>query len=230
MTDAQSRYNLANLAVNRKVDTDQLAVFQRLLTNLKLDAALAQSVANLVANAQKAAVTTTTGSGTGTSGTSGTGGGTGTTTMQNPTQSSNGAEPMDLVRVEDLLAVSGFTPPGIEQLRDFVIILPQGSTKVNVNTAPAELIAALVPNLPLSDAAAMVNNRNRGAYYRDTTDFTKQPQMSAAARTAAVPVDVRSNYFLAFSRVRLDRAALDTQSLLMRQGATPTSVVWIREN
>jgi general secretion pathway protein K len=241
MTDAQSRYNLANLAVNRKVDTYQLAVFQRLLTNLKLDAALAQSVANLVANAQKAAVTTTTGSGgsssgsgtgsgTGTSGTSGTGGGTGTTTMQNPTQSSNGAEPMDLVRVEDLLAVSGFTPPGIEQLRDFVIILPQGSTKVNVNTAPAELIAALVPNLPLSDAAAMVNNRNRGAYYRDTTDFTKQPQMSAAARAAAVPVDVRSNYFLAFSRVRLDRAALDTQSLLMRQGATPTSVVWIREN
>jgi general secretion pathway protein K len=31
------------------------------------------------------------------------------------------------VRVEDLLAVSGFTPQAIEQLRDYVIILPDNN-------------------------------------------------------------------------------------------------------
>jgi general secretion pathway protein K len=140
---------------------------------------------------------------------------------------------MDLVRVEDLLAVSGFTPQAIEQLRDYVIILPS-AMPVNVNTAPAELVAALVPNLSLSDAAAVVSSRNRGLYYRDVSGFTSVAQVAAALRATAgvamVTVAVKSNYFLAFSRVRLDRASLDTQSLLSRPGTPNTSVVWIREN
>ena len=39
--DATSRYNLSNLAKQRLVDPVQVAIFQRLLTNLKLDPALA---------------------------------------------------------------------------------------------------------------------------------------------------------------------------------------------
>jgi general secretion pathway protein K len=210
MVDAQSRYNLANLASAKAVKTDELVVFQRLLANLKLDSGLALATANMVANAQVAA-----------------------TTQQNPAQSSASAEPIELVRVEDLLALSGFTPQSIEQLRDYVIILPS-ATPVNVNTAPAELIAALVPNLSLSDAAAAVSTRNRGVYYRDVAAFTSVTQVAAAMRASAgaamVAVAVKSNYFLAYSRVRLDRAALDTQSLLSRPNAPNTSVVWIREN
>jgi general secretion pathway protein K len=210
MVDAQSRYNLANLASGKTIKTDELVVFQRLLANLRLDAGLAQATANMVASAQVAS-----------------------TTQQNPAQSSSSAEPIDLVRVEDLLALSGFTPRSIEQLRDYVIILPS-STPVNVNTAPAELIAALVPNLSLSDAAAVVSSRNRGVYYRDVAAFTSVTQVAAAMRATAgaamVTVAVKSNYFLAYSRVRLDRAALDTQSLLSRPNAPNTSVVWIREN
>ncbi|MFS2005941.1 type II secretion system minor pseudopilin GspK [Duganella sp. CT11-25] len=222
MVDAQSRYNLANLASGKKINTDELAVFERLLANLKLDSNLAPAAASLVANAQKAVPAAASGTGTG-----------GTVTQQNPSQSSGGAEPMDLVRVEDLLAVSGFTPQAIEQLRDYVIILPS-ATPVNVNTAPAELVAALVPNLSLSDAAAVVSSRNRGLYYRDVSGFTSVAQVAAALRATAgvamVTVAVKSNYFLAFSRVRLDRASLDTQSLLSRPGTPNTSVVWIREN
>ena len=210
MVDAQSRYNLANLASAKAVKTDELVVFQRLLANLKLDSGLALATANMVANAQVAV-----------------------TTQQNPAQSSASAEPIELVRVEDLLALSGFTPQSIEQLRDYVIILPS-ATPVNVNTAPAELIAALVPNLSLSDAAAAVSTRNRGVYYRDVAAFTSVTQVAAAMRASAgaamVAVAVKSNYFLAYSRVRLDRAALDTQSLLSRPNAPNTSVVWIREN
>jgi general secretion pathway protein K len=130
--------------------------------------------------------------------------------------------------VEDLLAVSGYTPQSVERLREFVIVLPQ-ATKVNVNTAPPEVIAALVPGLSLGDAAAMVNTRKR-VYYRQVNEFTSQPQMGAAQRKTAVEVDVKSNYFLAFSQVRLDRAALDTQSLLYRAPTGMTTVVWIREN
>jgi len=229
MVDAQSRYNLTNLATNRKVNTAELEVFERLLTNLRLDSGLAQGVANLVANGQIAAAAQPNGGGSGTAGaaSAASGGGTGLASgQQNPTQSSGG-EPMGLVRVEDLLAVSGFTPQAVEQLRDYVIILPE-ATALNVNTAPAELIAALVPNLSLSDAAVIVNNRKR-AYYRSTNEFATLPQVGGVRPLARW--DVKSSYFLAYSRVRLDRASLDTQALLSRPGNIPaTSVVWIREN
>ena len=213
IVDAQSRYNLANLAAARVPDKLEIGVFQRLLTNLQLDPNLAQQVAMQVAMTQP--VQTAPAGGT-------PGPPAGTVPV------SGSVEPMGFVRLEDLLAVSGFTPQAIERLREFVIVLPQ-ATKVNVNTAPAELIAALVPGLSLGDAAAMVNTR-KGAYYRQMADFTQQPQMGAAQRKTAVPVDVRSDYFLAFSQVKLDRAALDTVSLLSRAPTGLTTVVWIREN
>jgi general secretion pathway protein K len=199
MTDALARYNLGNLAVSKVVSKEQLAVFQRLLSNLRLDPGLAQGVADLVAQSQTLA----------------------------GAQQSSSTEPMELVRAEDLLAVSGFTPPAIDQLRDYVIVLPASGTAVNVNTAPAEVVAALVPGLSLSDAAAMVNTR-KTVYYRQKADFTGTAQMSGKA--SLVFWDVRSDYFLAYSRVKLDRATLETQSLLVRPNKTPTTrVEWIRE-
>ncbi|NYE63027.1 general secretion pathway protein K [Duganella sp. 1224] len=200
MTDAQSRYNLANLAASKQVDPNQLAVFQKLLTNLRLDPGLAQGVADLVARSQ---------------------------TLPLQQKQATTDEPMELVRAEDLLAVSGFTPPAIDQLRDYVIVLPTNGTNINVNTAPAELLSALVPQLSLSEAAAMVNAR-KTVYYRQKADFTGTAQMSG--KQVFVPYDVRSDYFLAYSRVKLDRATLETQALLARPGRVPTTTVaWIRE-
>lgn len=230
IVDAQSRYNLANLATARVPDKAQIGVFQRLLTNLQLDTNLALQVAMQVAMTQPVPTAPPAGTpGTGGSaGTGGTGAGAGAGMAPGAVPAAGSVEPMGFVRLEDLLAISGFTPPAIERLREFVIVLPQ-PTKVNVNTAPPELIAALVPGLSLGDAAAMVNTR-KGAYYRQMSDFTQQPQMGAAQRQTAVPVDVRSDYFLAFSQVKLDRAALDTVSLLSRASTGITTVVWIREN
>lgn len=205
MTDAQARYNLGNLATNKALNPAEVAVFKKLLRNLNLDAGLAQGVANLVAQ-----------SGAAPAGQQG----------QPVQQSSVGNQTMALVRVEDLLAVSGFTPAAIDKLRDYVIVLPAlGVVTVNVNTAPPELLSALVPDLSLSDAAAMVSAR-KTVYYRDAAGFTSLPQMNGKKINAAW--GVRSDYFLAYSRVKLDRATLETQSLLDRTGGL-TKVVWIRE-
>src|SRR5437764_5480058 len=49
ITDACSRYNLRNLAVEyRNVNGDQVDVFKRLLSNLQLDPAMAQRIASFV--------------------------------------------------------------------------------------------------------------------------------------------------------------------------------------
>jgi len=212
LIDAQSRYNLTNLATARTIAPNELAIFQRLLTNLQLDSGLAQAVAKLVASAQQV-----------TAPPKGTGSGSGTTGQ------SSGAEPLELVRVEDLLAVSGFTPQAVERLRDFVIILPQ-ATMVNVNTAPAEVLSALSPGMPLADATVLVNQRKQGNFYRDEAAYRDAPQVKAASSLPQVTVGVSSSYFLAYTRVQLDRASLDSVSLLQRANNGLSTVIWIREN
>lgn len=201
MTDAQARYNLGNLAQGKQINAAELAVFERLLTNLRLDSGLAQNVASMVAQSNA---------------------------LVPPQQQSSNNEPMGLVRVEDLLAISGFTPPAIEQLRDYVIVLPTaGPVPVNVNTAPAEVLSALVPGLSLSDAAAVVSSR-KTSFYLNEAGFKSVPQVTGKDITAKW--GVRSDHFLAYSRVKLDRASLETQSLLVRNASRGvTSVAWIRE-
>jgi len=237
ITDAQSRYNLNNLASGKVVAQAQLKVFQRLLDNLHIDSSLASKVADEVARSQQVSAAPPAGSasGTGVNGAAGTpatsgtpaAGATGTQTGAAVSSAGpDGAEPMAMLRVEDLLTVSGFTPQAIEQLRDFVIVLPDQGTPVNVNTAPAELLAAIVQDDSVSDAATLVNNRQR-VYYRQMSDFTTAIQ----GKTVLGAVDVKTNYFLVFSRVRLDRAALDTQALLYRNPiGMQTNLVWVREN
>lgn len=108
-----------------------------------------------------------------------------------------------------------------------MIVLPAGAkVAVNVNTAPAEVLSALVPGLSLSDAAAVVSAR-KTSFYLDQSGFTRQQQVTGKPIKALW--GVRSDYFLAYSRVKLDRATLETQSLLQRGRGVPTRVLWIRE-
>jgi general secretion pathway protein K len=203
LVDAQSRYNLTNLSTARVIDPEQQAVFARLLTNLQLDSGLAQAVAKQVQSTQQ---------------------------VDTPkTASSSGTEPMALVRVEDLLAVSGFTPQAVERLRDFVIILPQ-ATLVNVNTASAQVLSALSPNLSLADASVLVNQVKQNLPFYSEQSYKDAQRAVSTQRVPSVQVDVKSSYFLAYTQVQLDRASLASVSLLQRANNGLSTVIWIREN
>ncbi|HJV02150.1 MAG TPA: type II secretion system minor pseudopilin GspK [Burkholderiaceae bacterium] len=208
MTDAQSRYNLANLAVSRAPVAEQVAVFQRLLTVLQLDASLAQAVADEVARAQQAAPQGQA--------------------APNAIPVRAGTEPMEMMRAEDLLAVAGFTPQAIERLRDFVIVLPT-QTAINVNTAPVEVLAALPENYSMAEAAALAYQRKQ-AYFNNVQEY--KGKLYGKQVSAKVGIDVRSDYFLVLSKVRLDRANLDAQALIQRENGVnyKTDLVWIRQN
>lgn len=216
ITDAMSRYNLRNLAEQGIVDKEEVDSFGRLLQQLQMDPALAQRTATQVAASQTPEVTSNPPPRTP--------GGTARAGRQ------AASLPMPLMRVEDLLAVPGFTVPMVERLRPFLVVLPQ-KTAVNVNTAPAPVLAAVVPNLSLSQAAALVEQRKRAPWnHIDTFKrlLTAQPADGA--------VTVKSTWFLVDSHIRLDRAALSTQALLERVDArlSPQSgqikVRWIRQN
>ena len=230
ITDAQSRYNLANLAANKVVNNFQVAVFRRLLASLQVDSSLAQAAAQAVANSQSVGdASTSTGSGTGigaAGSTSNSGTSTGTSTGTGSgasTSTSGGAQPLGFVQVDDLLSVPGFTPQMIEQLRDYVTVLPTQSA-VNVNTASPQLLAALVENVSVSEATTWTRKRD----FRTLSDFTNLlPKQQAPD---GVSIAVKSGYFFVVSHVLLDRAELDAEALIQRDASMTATVVSIREN
>lgn len=244
--DAQARYNLTNLCPNGTINPAEVAAFARLLSNATLDPALAQATADVIAagQIQKAASTNNAPQQQ-------------NAALEqmlkgaNPEQaqviaqamamsqqalnataaaynsSFSTAQAMSLfTHLDDLLAVPGFTPAMLDKLKDFVIFLPHASP-VNVNTAPAEVLAARVNNLSLADAGTLVASRNT-ASYRDLADFTHRLQgkpFSASASEASVT----TNYFLVNGKVRMSHAGLEIQALIERNGAN-TKLIWIREH
>jgi general secretion pathway protein K len=214
--DATARYNLLNLATGGAPDRLNVRIFERLLKNLQLDPALAEKAALAVASSAPAEVPQGDGSGA------------------PQVQRQPGSLPIEMNRVDDLLAVPGFTPAMVEKLRPFVIVLPS-KTPVNVNTAPPEVLAALVKEYSLSQATALVARR-KTASFRTMEGFTEQLYGGELDKEEPAPpvatAALTSTYFLVQSRIRLDRAALDAEALVNRQlnPQYTTNVLWIRQN
>jgi general secretion pathway protein K len=212
IVDATSRYNLRNLANEHKPIQAQIGVFKRLLQNLQLDPALAERTANAIANTQTARPEPP-------------GEGQPPPAAQ-PAQGSSA--PMELTNLDDLLSIPGYTLETVAKLRDFAIVLPEPTT-VNVNTAPPQVLAAVVPDLSVSEANSLVVRRKQ-AHFRTLAMFNsaiggREPTEGTA--------DVKSEYFLVLSRVRLDRAALNAEALINRKLSNPrvpTDLVWVRQN
>jgi general secretion pathway protein K len=138
--------------------------------------------------------------------------------------------PLRIVQVDDLLAVQGMTPAIVERLRPFVTVLPERSA-VNVNTAPAEVLAAVVEGMSVSEANTLIVRRKQAAW-RELSYFTNELG-GGRAPVNADAVTVKSDWFLVDSHIRLDRAALDAQALIQRSGnllaGGGPKVRWIRQ-
>jgi general secretion pathway protein K len=206
--DAQSRFNLTNLATAGVRSETNVAAFKKLLTQLRLDPGLATTAAQFVAAGQ-------------------------TPISASPT---NGTAPvavapvkqMRTIELEDLLDVDGFTPEAIEKLRKYVVVLPE-FTKVNVNTASAEVISAMMPNMSLTEAQTLVTQRDRTPW-RDMNNFQTALQGQQGQTTA--DLDVLSKWFLVQSWLKLDRASLNTEALIKRDVGlqAAATVIWVHQN
>lgn len=197
ISDAQARLNLTNLCENGKISPVEVSAFQRLLATLHLNPALAQTTADAMLSTQAS--------------------------MAAP---GSLTQFISFTQVDDLLDVPGFTPKILNALKDFVIFLPQ-VTPVNVNTAPAEVLAARVDGLTLDSAYALVASRST-ASFTSLADFTLRLQAYTPPSSLSISeVAVSSNYFLINGMARMKRAELQVQSLVRRDG-TSTRQVWSR--
>jgi general secretion pathway protein K len=191
--DAQSRLNLTSLAQAGQPVQAQVVAFRKLLGLIDLPESLAESVAARVARSQPRMVD------------------------GKPVA----AVELPLIRLSDLMAMPGFDAPAIERLAPFAIVLPI-PTLVNVNTAPAEVIAAMVEGLDLAGARRFVAKRER-TFFRSLAEASAllegQPVLPQGA------MSVGSGYFIVRGVVRFDRVEATTETLLARNNDR-VEIVW----
>jgi general secretion pathway protein K len=194
LIDAQSRYNLANLASARTLNLAEIRLYERLLTGLRLDPALALRAAQAIAASQ---------------------------------QGEGGVQRQAaLRRVDELSGVQGYTPQVLAALTAFVVLLPTPA-ELNLDTAAPELLAAAT-RLSLPQARQLADRR-RQACFRSMAEL--RAVLPDGAVLDGVRVGLRSDYFLVESQIKLDRAELDSVSLLYRPrgSAAAIDLVWTRE-
>jgi general secretion pathway protein K len=191
--DAQSRYNLRNLVQQGKISPPELQTLERLCEHIGLGSDVAQRLAQALRRATPGGATEAEASPSI--------GGTAT------------ALPVMPASVEDL-AWLGLSEAVVRQLQPYVVLLPR-ETPVNLNTAPKEVIAAVLPGTDLASAQRLVQSRLREPLR--APDDAKRV-LGERALTDARRVSVNSAYFLVTGSLRLDTLVIAQRSLIERQG------------
>ncbi|MFM0629438.1 type II secretion system minor pseudopilin GspK [Paraburkholderia xenovorans] len=240
--DAQAKFNLRNLVESpapgvMQLDMDQIGAYQRLLASLGANSQLAKTTARRV-RASLAQSATRFQTVTSTNGTTATpppiqGGATGGNFTDKPgiedsedsedSDDSSANAPIQMTSVDSLLDIPGYTPEMVARLRPFVTVLPTVSA-VNVNTASAEVIAAVIPGMSVSTAQAFVARRQT-VFFRNVGDIQLALQGAGVPSISIDPseLDVNSNYFLIHGRVQHERAEVDRTTLVYRDALTHTT-------
>lgn len=206
LSDQQGLFNLNSVVRGGKTSATDLAVFRRLLELLQLPSDLAGAVVDWIDPDAE------------------------------PTYP-GGAEDMDylaldppyragnqaLTTVDSLYRIKGFDAATVARLRPFVTALPQ-PTPVNVNTAPAEVLAAVIAELPLDQAQALVTAR-KGRHFKDLADFRARLPKTVAQVNETL-LSVGSRYFLVTGHARFGRAKVGYLALLERETTPWPKLVW----
>ena len=114
--------------------------------------------------------------------------------------------------LEDLLSLSAFNQANFIALKNYIIVLPK-NTKVNINTASAEVIASVL-NVSLIDAYNIKALREN-SIFNNLTDF------QARASQLGLNIDpkgfsVKTNFFIISGRVKINYSIVETQCLIER--------------
>jgi general secretion pathway protein K len=109
----------------------------------------------------------------------------------------------------------GLSPATLQALAPYVTVLPV-PTPVNLNTAAAPVLCAVLAGLELGQARQLAAQRAR-TYFRAVGDAYQAAGLRADQADAS-QVAVASRFFLVRGRLRLDQLTVQETSLVERQG------------
>jgi general secretion pathway protein K len=194
ITDAQSRLNVMNLIVNEEISATALRSFARLFDRLNLPEAELITLSRQLLAAAKA--------------------------QKTPNQAP--AHTPLMPQQTSQLVWLGLSPGTLAALNNFITLLPE-PTAVNLNTAPAEVLMAILPGLDLAAARQLVQRRERGPW--TTLEAARLALGPAGAELQVLQHSVQSRYFEVLGRMRIDNVVQQDRALLKRDGGQ-VSMLW----
>jgi general secretion pathway protein K len=203
--DAASRYNLRNLiSADGEIVPDELKVLKRLCENAGQSSALADGLARAMRQATLAIMVQQS--------------------QDEQIMGKLGGEqglrkaPIMPLSADQLLWL-GLDAGTLERLRPYLTILPNAS-QVNVNTAPKEVIAAVIDGLDLARAARIVQTRQRNPI--KTVDDLQG--LLGEGNWNFSRIAVKSDYFEIRGRLRLDDNVIEQRHLVNRPNSNDVVV------
>lgn len=206
VSDEQARLNLNNVVRNGQVSPPDVLIYEKLLTQLQLPPQLAAALADWLDVDDAPAVE-------------------GAEddyylSLNPPYRAAN----RELTDIDNLLRVRGYTPEIVERLRPYVSALP-GYNPLNINTASALVISAVLHDFPASEIQQIVADRDRIPYL-DIGDFRKRlARQDLAAQPSTERLDTKSSHFSVFIQARFGNADTAVSALLLRGKSWPT-ILW----
>jgi general secretion pathway protein K len=194
ITDAQSRMNVMNLLQDGQISAPALARFAALFQRLGLPLGELQTLAQqLQVSLQASKVTQAS---------------------TNPGTNSPGAAPL-LPQQTAQLVWLGLSPGTLAALQPHITVLPE-ATPVNLNTASAEVLSAVLPGLDLASARQAVTQRQRGHW---ASLSAAQAALGSSGRLLDDKQhSVQSRYFEVQGRMRIDNVVQQETALVQREG------------
>jgi general secretion pathway protein K len=120
-----------------------------------------------------------------------------------------------LISPSELLQVQGMSAKGFQCLAPLLATLPAG-TLININTAPAGIIASLADDITLPMAEKVIARRPVNGYGK-IVDFLAEPEFVSSGLTED-SLSLSSDFFLVQSMASMGRGKNTLFSLLQRQG------------
>jgi general secretion pathway protein K len=195
ITDAQSRMNVVNLVEDGQISPPALARFAALFERLGLPLAELQSLAQQLPASLQASRASQAPSSTGT----------------------NSEGPAALMPQQTAQLVwLGLSPGTLAALQAHITLLPE-ATPVNLNTASAEVLSAVVPGLDLASARQAVAQRQRGHWA--SLNAAKEALGPSGRLLNDKQHSVQSRYFEVQGRMRIDNVVQQETALVRRDGS-----------
>lgn len=131
---------------------------------------------------------------------------------------------MGLRSLDDLQGIEGLGLPGVEALRPYAVYLPE-TVPLNANTAPAEVLGAVIEGLGLAGARDLAAQRDRGLWFVNRGDLVNRlPALQASQMRR---LDVRSDWFSVAGEVSVGDTMVGLRALLQRDRQGRASVRWV---
>jgi general secretion pathway protein K len=131
-----------------------------------------------------------------------------------------------LLTLGELGRIEGFTPAVRARLHRVVTVLPSSNTKINVNTAPAEVLAALFPAVNQTTLEQFLKSRvdtpaHGPTDLRERLEF--DPRSAADALTL---IDVRSEFFAVQTLATVSSVSQGLTVIVQRRAAAVIPISW----